>query len=233
MVDAASYLLPGLVAPGAMVSIFGSNLADSQSQVFSVPFPNSLKGSQFTLRGLPLPLFYASNGQVNAIIPTGLNADERDQLLVVRDTMQSAPVDLLVADVDPGSFATNQQGTGQGAILVGGTAQLAAPAGSVQGAGPATAGQTVSIFLSGMGRVANPPADGSPSSGASSTTTLTPTVTIGGANATVVYSGLAPGEVGLYQVNVQIPAGVTTGNAVPVVVTLGNGVSNTVTMAIM
>jgi uncharacterized protein (TIGR03437 family) len=234
VLNAASYLLPGLVAPGAMVSIFGSNLADGQSSVFSVPFPNSLQGAQFTLRGLPLPLFYASNGQVNAIIPTGLNADERDQLLVVRDTTQSAPVDLVVADVDPGIFATNQQGTGQGAILVGGTAQLAAPAGSVQGAGPATAGQIVSIFLSGLGSVTNPPTDGSPSSASNpSTTTLTPTVTIGGVNATVVYSGLAPGEVGLYQVNVQVPAGVTTGNAVPVVVTIGSGVSNTVTMAIM
>jgi uncharacterized protein (TIGR03437 family) len=217
-----------------MVSIFGTNLADGQSSVFSVPFPNTLQGAQFTLRGLPLPLFYASNGQVNAIIPTGLNADERDQLLVVRDTTQSAPVDLLVADVDPGVFATNQQGTGQGAILVGGTSQLAAPAGSVQGAGPATAGQTVSLFLSGLGSVSNPPQDGSPSvAGSPSTTIATPTVTIGGANATVVYSGLAPGEVGLYQINVQIPAGVQTGNAVPVVVTLGSGVANTVTMAIM
>ncbi len=233
VVNAGSFLLPGLVAPGTMVSIFGSGLADSQTQVSSTPFPNTLAGSQFTLRGLPLPLFYASDGQVNAIIPAGLSADERDQLIVVRDTTQSAPVDLLVADVDPGIFATNQQGTGQGAILVGGTAQLAAPTGTVPGAGPATAGQVVSIFIAGLGTVSNPPPDGSPSSSANPSTTPTnPIVTIGGTQASVQYSGLAPGEVGLYQVNVQVPTGVTTGNAVPVVITMGNGISNTVTMAI-
>ncbi len=233
VVNAASFLLPGLVAPGTMVSIFGSGLADGQTQVFSTPFPNTLQGAQFTLRGLPLPLFYVSDGQVNAIMPTGFNANERDQLVVVRDTTMSVPVDLLAADVDPGAFATNQQGSGQGAILVGGTAQLAAPVGSVQGAGPATTGQIVSIFMAGLGTVTNPPADGSPSTGANPSTTPTnPVVTIGGVTASVFYSGLAPGEVGLYQVNAQVPAGVPTGDAVPVVVTMGNGISNTVTMAI-
>jgi uncharacterized protein (TIGR03437 family) len=231
VVNAGSFLLPGLVAPGTMVSIFGSGLADGQSQVFSTPFPNTLQGAQFSLRGSPLPLFYVSDGQVNAIVPIGVAANERDQLIVVRDTTQSVPVDLLVADVDPGVFATNQQGTGQGAILVGGTSQVAAPAGSLQGAGPATAGQFLSIFIAGLGTVSNPPADGSPSTG-TSLTPINPVVTIGGVPATVSYSGLAPGEVGLYQVNVQIPTGVPTGDAIPVVVTMGNGIANTVTVAL-
>jgi uncharacterized protein (TIGR03437 family) len=234
VLNAGSFLWPGLVAPGTMVSIFGSGLADGTISVSSTPFPTTLQGAQFNVRGVPLPLFYASSGQVNAVMPIGLTADERDQLIVVRDTTQSAPVDLLVADTDPGAFAVNSQGTGQGAILVGGTSQIAAPAGSIPGAnaGPATAGQTVSMFVSGMGTVSNPPADGSPSTG-TSLTTATPTVTIGGVPAQVTYSGLAPGEVGLYQVNVVIPAGVPTGNAVPVVLTIGNGVSNAVTMALM
>ncbi len=88
--------------------------------------------------------------------------------------------------------------------------------------------------MSGLGIVSNPPADGSPSSASNPSVTPTnPTVTIGGVQGVVVYSGLAPGEVGLYQVNVQIPSGVPTGNAVPVIVNMGNGISNTVTMAIM
>ena len=233
VVNAGSFLLPGLVAPGTMVSIFGSGLADGQVQVFSTPFPNTLQGAQFSVRGLPLPLFYASPGQVNAVMPLGLTADVRDQLIVVRDTNQSAPVDLLVADTAPGMFTVNSQGTGQGAILVGGTSQIAAPAGSIPGAltGPATAGQTVSIFLAGMGTVTNPPADGSPSTG-TSLTTATPTVNIGGVPATVTYSGLAPGEVGLYQLNVVVPVGTQTGNAVPIFITIGNETANFVTMAI-
>jgi uncharacterized protein (TIGR03437 family) len=87
------------------------------------------------------------------------------------------------------------------------------------------------MFIAGLGAVSNPPADGSPSTG-NSLTNVTPTVTIGGLPAQVTYSGLAPGEVGLYQVNVVVPTGVTTGNAVPVVITQGNAVSNTVTIAL-
>jgi len=48
----------------------------------------------------------------------------------------------------------------------------------------------------------------------------------------VIFSGLAPGVAGLYQINVTIPAGVTPGNAVPVILTVGNVQSNTVTIAV-
>jgi uncharacterized protein (TIGR03437 family) len=156
-------------------------------------------------------------------------------LIVVRDTTQSAPVDLLVADTAPGIFTVNSQGTGQAAALVGGTAQIAAPVGSIPGANaaPATAGQTISLFLSGLGAVTNPPVDGSPSSASNlSNTIATPIVSIGGVPATVSYSGLAPGEVGLYQINVVVPAGTMTGSSVPVNVSIGNANANIVTIAI-
>jgi uncharacterized protein (TIGR03437 family) len=62
---------------------------------------------------------------------------------------------------------------------------------------------------------------------------MTPAVTIGGIPAPVIeYSGLAPGLVGLYQVNVQVPTGVTSGSAIPVVITVGGSVSNSVTIAV-
>jgi len=168
---------------------------------------------------------------VNAVIPSGIAANERDQLVVVRDATQGAPVDLLVADADPGLFATNQGGTGQGAILLNGTAAVAGPTGIVPGATPATVGDYLSIFAAGLGPVANTPADGTPSTG-TSTTLIKPAVTIGGIPAVVSYSGLAPGEVGVYQLNVQVPFGVPTCDAVPVVVTVGNAVANTVTVGI-
>ncbi len=225
VVNAASFMLPGLVAPGTMVSIFGSGLADAQMSVGSTPFPPTLQGAQFTLRGVPLSLFYVSDTQVNAVLPAGIAPNETDQILAVRDATQSTPVNLLVADTDPGLFSVNQQGNGQGAILLNGSSQVAGTA------TPATAGDYLSIFVAGLGAVNNTPADGSPSTG-NSTTLIQPVVTIGGIQAVVAYSGLAPGEVGLYQVNVQIPAGVPTGNAVPVIITAGNAMSNTVTVAI-
>ena len=60
----------------------------------------------------------------------------------------------------------------------------------------------------------------------------TPTVTIGGVVAIVTYSGLAPGLVGLYQVNAIVPQSLTPGNSVPVVISVSNTTSNTVTIAV-
>jgi len=92
---------------------------------------------------------------------------------------------------------------------------------------PATAGSVIQIFCTGLGQVTNPPATGSPASNTMlSTTTTNPTVTIGGGRATVLFSGLAPGTVGEYQVNVLVPSGVTPGPAVPVVVSIGGVSSN-------
>jgi uncharacterized protein (TIGR03437 family) len=65
-----------------------------------------------------------------------------------------------------------------------------------------------------------------------SQTQTTPTVTIGGVSAKVQFSGLTPGFAGLYQVNVQVPDGVSPGDAVPVVVTIGGVSSNTATIAV-
>jgi uncharacterized protein (TIGR03437 family) len=127
----------------------------------------------------------------------------------------------------PGIFSTNMSGTGQGAILIGGTGTLA------QNGSPATRGAYVSIFCTGLGPVTNPPATGlAAAAGAPSLTISTPIVNIGGVTATLNYSGLAPGFAGLYQVNAQVPATISAGGAVSVVISIGNVASNTVTIAV-
>jgi uncharacterized protein (TIGR03437 family) len=101
------------------------------------------------------------------------------------------------------------------------------------GSRPAHAGEYVSLYCTGLGSVTNTPYESYPAlSDPFSITDFTPTVTIGGAPATVVFSGLAPGFVGLYQVNVQVPTGLTGGNALPVVLTIDGVVSNTATIAV-
>jgi uncharacterized protein (TIGR03437 family) len=139
--------------------------------------------------------------------------------------------------VRPVIFTTNSQGTGQGAILDGNTGELMAAAGSISGvtSKPAVAGEIVAIYCTGLGAVQGEAsiADGTSilSTKDNGATTATPQVTIGGVTATINYSGLAPAFVGLYQVNVTVPAGVS-GNAVPVAMSLNGAVSNTVTMAV-
>ena len=124
-------------------------------------------------------------------------------------------------------FSMNSQGTGQGAVLD--TSYRL-----VDSSNPATAGSTViQIYCTGLGAVTNQPASGSAalSDPLSSTTTM-PTVMIGGAQASVLFSGLAPGSVGEYQVNVLVPGASAKGSAVQVVLAIGGTTSNTVTMAV-
>lgn len=89
------------------------------------------------------------------------------------------------------------------------------------------------IYCTGLGAVTNQPATGAPALSAPlSWTAATPTVSIGGATAPVVFSGLAPGEVGLYQVDAQVPSGIAAGAAVPVTISVGGATSNTATLVI-
>jgi adhesin/invasin len=91
----------------------------------------------------------------------------------------------------------------------------------------------VQIFCTGFGPVTNQPATGAPAPGVPfAQTTAQPTVMIGGAPATVQFSGLTPGYAGLYQVNALVPQGSTKGSAVPVVISIGGTQSNTVTIAV-
>ena len=59
-----------------------------------------------------------------------------------------------------------------------------------------------------------------------------PTVTIGGVQARVLFSGMAPGYVGLWQINAEVPSSVTPGPAVSLTITAGGVTSNTVTIAV-
>lgn len=94
-------------------------------------------------------------------------------------------------------------------------------------------GEFITIYCTGLGAVSNPPTPGKPASNNPlSMTLITPKVTIGGQPATVSFSGLSPGFVGLYQVNAQIPDGSAGGSAVSVTLSLGGVESNTVTIAV-
>jgi uncharacterized protein (TIGR03437 family) len=98
-----------------------------------------------------------------------------------------------------------------------------------------TAHDFITIYCTGLGQVNNPPNDGQPAPlpPPLSTTLALPEVTIGGVQSSnVSFSGLAPGFVGLYQVNAEVPAGVQPGLAVPVTLTIGGVTSNITTIAV-
>jgi uncharacterized protein (TIGR03437 family) len=231
IVNGASFAVGTALAPGSIASVFGSNLAATVDRAAQLPLPTVLADSQSDISERAAPLFYASPAQVNVQIPWESEATPQGTLTVsVRDD-DSSPVSFALTTYSPGIFSVDSSGSGQGAILNANTASLAAPADAFPGSRPAQRGDYISIFCTGLGPVAEHPPTGTPASGPTSTT-ATPAVLVGGASAAVSYSGLAPGFVGLYQVDVQVPFGSVEGDSVPVGLVIGGIASNIVTIAI-
>jgi uncharacterized protein (TIGR03437 family) len=225
-VNDASYTTP--VAAGSIAAVFGTNLSIGQaSALTSGPLPLSLSQSSILIGGQVAPLYFASAGQVNVQIPWELAGQSQVSIAITSGGMISQAQTVNIAPFSPGIFSADASGSGQGAVLVAASAQLAAPA------TPAARGSYVAIYCTGLGAVTNQPPDGYPAQSVPLSVTLTnPVVTIGGVPAVVSFSGLAPTLVGLYQVNAVVPVGVAPGNSVPVVISMGAVPSNTVTIAV-
>ncbi len=233
VVSGASFAKSATLAPGGIVSVFGRSLASATAAASSLPLPTSLGGASLNVAGTDAPLFFVSDGQINAQLPFELSAATRPQIFVrtrreaTGTESLTVPETIATAPAQPAIFTTNQQGTGQGAILN-------AQGRLVDSTAPAAAGEVVQIFCSGLGAT-NPTVisgQAAPSAEPLARVTTPVEARIGGKPATVQFAGLAPGFVGLYQVNAQIPEGVTPGNSVELVLSQSGVPSNTVTLAI-
>ncbi len=226
-------------APGAIVSLFGADLAAAKTIASSAPLPITLGNLSLLLGGVSVPEFFVSPGQVNVQIPweAGTGYSLTEPLVVGSGSYQAQPVDLPVATFSPGIFTVSQTGSGQGTITISSTGQLAAPTGAYGNSRPAKPGEYITIYCTGLGTVDHPPLTGypTPSSPLANTTTV-PEVILGTMNLKPSFAGLAPGFVGLNQVNVQVPSNAPVGNAIPLTLVMSDGftnsVSNTVTLAI-
>jgi uncharacterized protein (TIGR03437 family) len=219
-----------VIAPGAFIAIYGANMGGGVTTASKVPFPTSLGSTEVFLGGQSLPLFFTSAQQIDAIVPYDIAANSSQQLIVQTGDALSQPEPVTVAAAQPGVFTQNQSGSGPGAILgqkPGGVAALNTAA------NPASAGDALLIFCTGLGTVTPAVAAGSAASTTKLSNTDNPvTVTVGGDNAQVLFAGLAPGFVGLYQVNVIVPSGIAAASDVPVVLTAAGATSAPVTVAI-
>jgi len=224
-VNGASFAQNTAIAPGAIVAIFGSNLATAPLSASSAPYPDVLVTSMVTFNGAEAPLFYVSPTQINAQVPYNVSPGSVS-VQVSRGGVVSAAQLAAVANYSPGIFVIDQTTNG-GAILHATTYAV------VSGASPAQPGEIIAIYGTGLGAlnasiVAGNPA---PGTGTLPQTLATPTVTIGNLLAPVSFSGLAPGFAGLYQVNVQVPAAVPAGTQ-PIQITIGGVTSNIATIAV-
>lgn len=173
---------------------------------------------------------------MNVQIPWELAGQSSATLTATTAGGASAGIPVAIAPAAPAIFSTNQQGTGQGVVLIASSGEIAAPTGSIEGRGhrPANKGEFLTIYCLGLGDVDNRPATGatSPSAEPLGRVRVMPTVTIGDVNAEVTFAGLAPGFVGLYQINVRIPDDAPSGAAVNLVINTSGVASNTVTIAV-
>ena len=245
IVNAAGYA--SQVAPGSIAAAFGNFVVPVPMWDAALPLATELEGLSLpwssacapggsvcpnvVIEGLA-PLFYVSAGQVNLQIPWAMAASVPGQsqwldlIAVALNGESGATQTVDVVPFAPGIFTINAEGTGQGAVLD-------ASGRLVDSSNPASAGAYLEIYCTGLGLVTNPPDTGSPAlSNPLSWAMTMPAVAIAGAPAPVSFYGLAPGYVGLYQVNVQVPAGLTATDAAPVILTIAGVQSNTVTVAI-
>jgi uncharacterized protein (TIGR03437 family) len=236
VVHAATLARGQPVAPGSLVSIFGSGLSSSQVAAGSIPLPNSLGGVSVTFNGIAAPLHFVSPQQVNAQVPWAVlsegAATGTASVVVRRGTAASEASLVQVSSVSPGIFAT-EFGAGQ-AIAFNEDGSMPAPVGSISGirSEPARIGRTVSVLATGLGVVDPPGRDGQPSLDAQRRTISTPVVLIDGVQAQVQFSGLSLQFPGVYQLNVVVPA-VAPGDRAPIQVRLGDMTStNQVTIAV-
>ncbi|MBV8818597.1 MAG: hypothetical protein JO022_09595, partial [Acidobacteriaceae bacterium] len=213
--------VPGPVSPNSWVTIYGTNLGVTTRGWTSADFingavPVSLDGVSvvLTLFGAPRMAYvgYVSPTQVNFLLPTDL-AVASTTVAVRNAAGTSTPVPLSTQATAPQLFVSN--GSAVAAIHADGTA--------ISSSSPAAPGETISIFGSGMGPTTPAQIPGQlPDSSAPCTTT--PQVTIGGAAATVASGGVVAGSVGLYQINVKVPANAPNGD-LPLMVQIGTATS--------
>jgi uncharacterized protein (TIGR03437 family) len=237
VVNAASNARAGepghAVAPGSLISIYGRFLAALTEIARSIPLPIQLSDATVKVveTNTPIPLQFVSPDQINAQLPWDALAfvppgttEATVTIIVERPFLPSDRVSVRVAPVSPGIFAL-----GNLAVAVNASdGTLAQPNGSVPGLNThgAARGSAIILYANGLGEVDKPVASGSLGSEPIINTKTRPTVLIGGVEAPVLFSGLAPQFVGVNQVNILIPDNAPAGDAIPVQIRM-NGITTT------
>lgn len=215
LVDGAQFAKT--VAPGDIVSVFGTSLGTAGFNAPYLPLSYDLNHTVVTIDGpdaflgnaeQAVPLFYSGSGQVNFQIPYSVQGCSRggtgcDTLHVYLQGIVGNNLTFQVATAAPGIF---KAGDGSAVIQHSSTGAL------VTAASPMTAGEIVVIYCAGLGAVSPYVYEGDPAPIPAATTSATPVVTLGGKTPTIQFSGLSPNFAGLYQINMVVPAGITSGS---------------------
>jgi minor extracellular serine protease Vpr len=212
VVDAASGRTNNGLAPGSYISIYGSGLSEVTRGFGTTYLPVSLANVSVSFDAPPQlsapgRISFVSEGQINVQIPWEFQGLTNVQMKVSIGDLSSAVYNLRLNEFSPALFEYDDPASGRRMA-----AALDQEFRLVSGSNPIARGRALQLFVNGLGRVTSTPASGEQAPASPLSTTLTvPEVRIGGRTATVLFSGLAPGNIGLYQVNVVVPEDALTG----------------------
>jgi uncharacterized protein (TIGR03437 family) len=207
------------LAPGEVISLYGTGLGPATAVTASAPFPTTLGGTQVLVNGKPAPVYYSSATQVSAVVPYDAPGDGTPVPVQVQvNGASSNTATVYTGATSPGMFTIPAGGPFPGAIVK--------QDGTIMSkTNPAKVGETVSLYLTGLGPV-SPAVTAGAAAPTSPLSQLSQQIfiDIDGVQATVQFAGLAPGLGGLYQINVTIPSGVSSGEVgVDLITTTGTG----------
>jgi uncharacterized protein (TIGR03437 family) len=186
------------MAPGTLAAIFGANLANQTAISSTLPLPDSLQGTSVIIGGRQAPILFVSPGQVNVQVPFELASGQPYQVIVSTPGGLTSPEVIHLAGVSPGVAES------PGGQVI---AQHIDSKGTlVSESAPAQPGEFIVLYLVGLGLTDTPVASGiaSPSSPPANAADM-PSITINGEDVKILFAGLTPGLVGLYQMDVQVP----------------------------
>lgn len=218
IVEGAGFKAGGDIAPGSFVSLFGVNLSRAAVNANTVPLPLAVGEVSVSIDtrnrqvSVPARMVYVSPGQVNVFVPWELAGQTRAVFKVNIGDISTEVREVGVSTYAPGIFVYTPGGSSS-RFLAAEIFRNNQRIGLHGLARRARSGDVLELYANGLGPITG----GNPASGSATPsdrlyeTATKPSVTINGIPANVEFSGLAPGFVGLYQVNITVPGGLSAG----------------------
>ncbi len=193
-----------VLAPGSLISLFGLGIGNVTAAASALPLPTELAQVAVQINRVAAPLLFVSPGQVNVQLPWEISPGTATITVSVQGVASNS-ISANVGSVSPGVFVA-----------------VHADGSPITASNPASAGEVIVVYATGLGAVTGSPVTGQGAPSDPPATTLEPaTVTIGNVPAGVEFSGLTPGFVGLYQVNVRLAGGTPADSRTSLVLSIG------------
>ena len=202
------------LAPGGLISVYGSNLSPVNMTTQQMPLPTALAESCLTVNGVAVPMIFASNSLINAQLPFQAEGNVTMVLRTPGGVSDNFNLTLL-----PGAPAIFHNGS-SGDVTDLATVIRAKNGEYVTMSNPIHQNDSITIYLTGLGQTTPATDAGVPApSDPKASVLIPPEVTLGGAGLPISFAGLAPGQIGVYQIDAKVPGWAPTGFSVPLTVT--------------